>query len=277
MLQIIKRPASDSWPIGSRRIENMFFICLALMQWETFLLGGRFRPDNLYVLAPALLCAALFIVIIASNLMAIRSLGNRREGSVPLTYFSMQTFAAVLAIYDTRLYVIGLMLHYVEYQVIMAPRCFHAPLQEGRLLDRIWGHVRGYPMLVYGGLFVVAALSWFNYLSSASTLTSTFIVHIFDGIFLAHYFVEAFLWKFHVPFYRDSLTPLYFGDKAPIKLPAMKSRTTRRRLVQVLALSSMIAIIWGLGWMDSPMQNFRQRVIDPMHAQNHEIWGRDLA
>jgi hypothetical protein len=37
-----------------------------------------------------------------------------------------------------------------------------------------------------------------------------FLLNLLNGIFMAHYFVEAFLWKFGEPFYRKTLTPLYF-------------------------------------------------------------------
>ena len=37
---------------------------------------------------------------------------------------------------------------------------------------------------------------------------------MFNGLFVMHYFVEAFIWKFSDPFYRKSLMPLYFSPSA---------------------------------------------------------------
>ena len=50
----------------------------------------------------------------------------------PLAYFLLQTASMLLAAYDTALYGIALAMHYVEYHVLMVPRCFHARLDPGR-------------------------------------------------------------------------------------------------------------------------------------------------
>ena len=36
-------------------------------------------------------------------------------------------------------------------------------------------------------------------------------MNLLSGIFVAHYFVEAFVWKFRNPFYKKTLAPLYFA------------------------------------------------------------------
>ena len=36
-----------------------------------------------------------------------------------------------------------------------------------------------------------------------------------NGIFLFHFFVEAFVWKFGDPYYRGALGGLYAGAKPP--------------------------------------------------------------
>jgi hypothetical protein len=41
------------------------------------------------------------------------------------------------------------------------------------------------------------------------------LVALFDGLFVFHYFIEALIWKFGNPFYRNTLVPLYFGPQAP--------------------------------------------------------------
>ena len=41
----------------------------------------------------------------------------------------------------------------------------------------------------------------------------TAFIAVFDGIFVFHYFVEMFIWKFSEPYYRQTLGPLYFAKK----------------------------------------------------------------
>src|SRR5262245_13022874 len=38
---------------------------------------------------------------------------------------------------------------------------------------------------------------------------------LLGGIFVAHYFIETFVWRFRQPFYRQTLGPLYFGSSHP--------------------------------------------------------------
>ena len=94
----------------------------------------------------------------------------------------------------------------------MAPRCLRTPLQTERAVDRISGFLRRHALLFYGALAAVVVLFELrNHVPSGLAPSTTFFVHIFDGVFLAHYFVEAFLWKFGNPHYRAALSPLYFG------------------------------------------------------------------
>ena len=41
----------------------------------------------------------------------------------------------------------------------------------------------------------------------------TALVALFNGLFVFHYFVEMFIWKFSEPHYRQTLGPLYFAKK----------------------------------------------------------------
>jgi hypothetical protein len=36
------------------------------------------------------------------------------------------------------------------------------------------------------------------------------LFNLFNGVFVTHYFTDAFIWKFSSPYYRASLRPLYF-------------------------------------------------------------------
>ena len=38
-------------------------------------------------------------------------------------------------------------------------------------------------------------------------------MHVFDGLFVFHYLVEMFIWRFSDPHVRRSLAGLYFAQK----------------------------------------------------------------
>ncbi len=277
MLQLFKRSGAAGLPAWSRRAENAFFVGMALLQWQTFLLDGRFASDKLFAVVPAVGLGALFVVLGVEHLKhAARSGGSR--SFLPFAYFAMQAVCAAAAVYETRLYLIALTLHYVEYHVIMAPRCLRAPLRPERAVDRISGLFRKHALLFYGALAAVVVLFELrNHVPSGLAPTTTFFVHIFDGVFLAHYFVEAFLWKFGNPYYRAALSPLYFGtsrpaaDAGPQPVPAPRPRW--RKAWPVAAAAALLLLALGPGGAGALL---RERLIDPLHAQNHMRWGVDL-
>jgi hypothetical protein len=43
--------------------------------------------------------------------------------------------------------------------------------------------------------------------------SSLVLFALFDGLFVFHYFVESFIWRFSEPYYRQTLGPLYFGSR----------------------------------------------------------------
>ena len=45
--------------------------------------------------------------------------------------------------------------------------------------------------------------------------SSLVLFALFDGLFVFHYFVESFIWRFSEPYYRQTLGPLYFGARPP--------------------------------------------------------------
>jgi hypothetical protein len=112
-------------------------------------------------------------------------------------------------------------MHYVEYHVLMYPRCFHTPLDPGRRADRLFARLRRSPVVFYGVLLGVAALvtacTWLGMgalieRDGGSPRTSYLaLISLFDGLFVFHYFVESLIWKFSDPHYRQTLGPLYFG------------------------------------------------------------------
>ena len=156
MLQLWKRPVGAALPSWSRRAENAFFVGMALMQWQTFRVGGSFAEDDPSFTLPSAALFVLFAVIALSYVRAVERLGAEagRAPWLALAYFAMQALSAAVAVYDTRFYLAALTLHYVEYHVIMAPRCFaEVP---GRVpADRPAAVLRAHPFAFYALLLAV--------------------------------------------------------------------------------------------------------------------------
>jgi hypothetical protein len=104
-----------------------------------------------------------------------------------------------------------------------------------------------------------------------------FAVHIFDGIFMLHYVLDAFLWKFHNPHYRAQLYPLYFQKRFKPERSGL-SRGALRTLLVISAVSALALLIppvrAGLAGAASHLQ---KRVIDPLHAEEYRRWGIESA
>lgn len=213
MLQIFKRPLGARVPAHLRAAENTFFVAMAALQWETFVVGGGFASHALYARLPAVALAVLAGIIAVGYLRLLPQAG--RAVWIPLGYFLMQAVCAATAAWQTHLYLVALTLHYVEYHVIMAPRCFRLPLDPTRGIDRAFAPVRARPWLFYAILLAVVVLFEQRDAISPGSPAARFLVHAFDGIFVVHYLVEAFLWKFREPYYRRTLAPLYFPASAP--------------------------------------------------------------
>jgi hypothetical protein len=108
---------------------------------------------------------------------------------------------------------------------------------------------------------------------------------VFDGIFVVHYVLDAFLWRFSNPFYRQTLGPLYLG--ATRSEPSVASRDSsleadraRPRRHQTWALAIAVVAVLTLGaahLMSAHVRSLEASVVDPIHAQNHLRWGIELA
>jgi hypothetical protein len=111
------------------------------------------------------------------------------------------------------MYFASLAIHYVEYHVLMFPRCFHSKLNDRSLLDRAFARLRRRPPVFYavvaGAALVVLLCTNSSGMVEASTRYVS-IIYIFDGLFVFHYFVEMLIWRFSDPFFRRTLTSLYF-------------------------------------------------------------------
>jgi hypothetical protein len=259
VLQLWKRPLHAELPSWSRSAENMFFVGAALMQWQTFWSGGNFATDQLETWLPAATLAALFVAVSGSYLRP--ALRDRPGARLALAYFLVQAICSAAAVYRTWLYLTALAVHYLEYHVIMYPRCF-APDPEAR---RRSDWLRGRAPLFYALLAPLVILFELRNSFQPGSIALGYLIHIFDGIFLAHYVLDAFLWRFGNPFYRDTLGPLYFAPVAP-------AAPRPRRAVWALAAVGLVALLAFAAWSRGA-----SRLTDPIHAQNHLRWGVELA
>jgi hypothetical protein len=212
---------SRAFPRWTRRVENCWFLCLTALLFLSFLTGGRFDGNNYYTrlaLVPAGIC---LVVLVSVYVRAWVWATNRRALVAPLAYFLLQSLSACLAIANIAFYLCCLAMHYVEYHVLMYPRCFHTPLNPDSPIDRFFAALRRRKVVFYAALFtlagIITACTWAGMgvvierdggSASASYLA---LISVFDGLFVFHYFVESLIWKFSDPHYRQTLGPLYFN------------------------------------------------------------------
>ena len=225
--QLFRMRSGCSFPGWVRRAENHHFTALTLLMFVTYLSGGVFRPDrwdSMIVLAVVL---GLFAWNLAGFVVAWHQSGRGTAILAPLAYFLLQTASAGLAAYSTALYAFALAMHYVEYHVLMMPRCFHTPLDPSSRTDRIFGRLRRNKILFYGLLLALAVpvtrLTWLGMgalmqsVEGSGTVGYRMLISVFDGLFVFHYVIESRIWKFGDPFYRKSLLPLYFRKPTPAR------------------------------------------------------------
>lgn len=287
MLQLWKRPVGAELPRWSRPAENAFFIGMAVMQWLTFRFGGRFSSAVPWQLAGAVTLSALFFVLVLCYVRAVERLnpGARRPPLVALGYFAMQALCAAVAVYDTRFYLVALTLHYVEYHAMMAPRCF------GGAADA-WGArgplsvLRRHPAFFYLGLLlVVVAFELRGVVGAGAAPSVQYMVHVFDGIFFVHYFLEAFLWKLRSPYYRRRLGPLYLDAPQPetssvglgVGAPAPARPSRRPEWALVATSLALVLLAWTQGLVARAAEQLEQRVGRPMSIDSHLRWSVRLA
>lgn len=274
MLQLFKR--GRGLPARVRTGEQVLFVGLACAQWQTFLLGGRFRSDSAYAWVPAIALAAVFLALVFAHVRAMLRDSSRPMRALPLVYLTLQATCAASAVYDTRLYLTALVMHYVEYHAIMWPRLFRSPPSATHWVDRAFGLLRPRPWLFYVALGALVVAYELRGELQPATPSTTFFVHIFDGIFAVHYFVEAFLWKFRNPFYQQALSPLYFGpasrlaEQAPPKLRGIAA-------LREAALMLVLLVLIGFGAQRVAAADLQHRAFDPLLAQTHARWGIELA
>jgi hypothetical protein len=273
VLQIWKTPLKDSLPSWTRHAENALFVGLALLQLQTYAFGGMFPAGRMSAWLPALLLTGLFLVIVVQYLVPMSARETRRAGMLALAYLVMQTLCAALAVYATWLYLTVLALHYLEYHLLMAPRCFGETEAPRR---GVLGFLRR-SAVFYGVLAVVVVMFEARNFVVTESVSLRFAVHIFDGIFMLHYVLDAFLWKFRNPYYRAQLYPLYFQKR----LKPERSRLSRGASIALGAVAGVIALALLLppvrAGLASAASAVQRRVVDPLHAEEYTRWGMHYA
>ena len=248
--QMYKGRTGVKFPLWLKKTENWFFCTMTGLLFTTFLAGGFFpllQPGGFLTVWPVgpgpeaavlpldyLQAAAVAGLFVAGGLLTASVIGilrtwranGRPAGLKPaLWYLGLQSASAAMAVVSLPLYLAALAIHYVEYHVLMIPRCFHTKLDEGSRLDRVYGRVRSHRGLFYaliaGVALVVTACSIAGMGAmgrNPESLTKPFdyllLIAVFDGLFVFHYFIEMLIWRFSDPFFRKNLTGLYFAPKA---------------------------------------------------------------
>lgn len=247
-------------PARLRTLENLFFVGLAALQWQTFWDGGVFPSDRARAWLPALALCGVFLVVF--GYYARRAFTDWERSWRPWLYFSVQAVCAAAAAFRTWLYLTVLAVHYLEYHVLMYPRLFSAPGEDSRSRWLPW--LSG-PLALYSALAVVVIAFELRALVVTESTALSFVVHLFDGIFLLHYVLDAFLWRFSQPFYGEQLGRLYLQ-------PAAANATRWRWRPWVCGATLLLLVTLAAGIFGDP-RRMAHLVFDPIHAHNHTRWG----
>jgi hypothetical protein len=178
-----------------------------------------------------------------------------------------------MVVYATWLYLTVLALHYLEYHMLMAPRCFGETTGPR---TGVLGTLRR-ASVFYALLAVTVVLFEARSFVVSGSFALRYVVHIFDGIFVLHYVLDAFLWKFRNPFYRAQLYPLYFQRRLRPS-PGVVSPGTWRVLAGVTGAFALAFLIPSVrNELAGAASSFQKLVIDPLHAEEYVRWAKDSA
>jgi hypothetical protein len=224
VFQLFKGRSRVAFPAWMKRAESLYFWALTGLLYLTFACGGTMKLGDPLMMFALTVAGSLLAVVLVGFVLTWQRCGDFRRLAAPFTYFMLQSISAILGIFSTALWVFCLAMHYVEYHVLMMPRCFNTRLDPTSRTDRFFDCLRRSKVLFYGVLLALAGgvtyLTWYAMgaavLRSYDTNPSPYLalVAIFDGIFVFHYFVESLIWKFSQPFYRETLASLYFKSSA---------------------------------------------------------------
>jgi hypothetical protein len=232
VLQLFKARSGRKPDPNAKRLENRYFLALTGLIFTTYLSGGTcpwlhpafgsFFPTILRneITLPlwtgfAVIAAALFVLI-------ARRVWRDTGSPAAIGYLTVQSLGAAAAAAYFPLYLAALAVHYVEYHVLMAPRCFRSHLDPTSRLDRAYGAVRSRPVIFYAiviaaaGVVTLCARVGMGMMghdpsSAGEPFSYLALIAVFDGLFVFHYFVEMFIWRFGDPHFRKELSGLYFA------------------------------------------------------------------
>jgi hypothetical protein len=221
VFQLFKSQARG-FPRWIRRVENYYFFALTGLLFCSFITGGHFDAGNGLSRLALIVVAVLLFTLLVGYVQVWYHATNRAALIAPFGYFLLQSASAGLAVINTAFYLCCLAMHYVEYHLLMYPRCFNTPLDSRSRIDRFFGWLRARKLVFYAVMFALTAVitccTWLGMGTliqrdggspGASYLV---LISLFDGLFVFHYFVECLIWKFSDPHYRQTLGPLYFGS-----------------------------------------------------------------
>src|SRR6185436_3401340 len=103
----------------------------------------------------AVVSSCLFVAVMVGLWSSARS---RHGFGAAVAYLLAQSASSLMAAAYFPLYLAALAVHYVEYHVLMAPRCFRATLDPTSRIDRAYGAVRARPIVFYALVIMVAGL-----------------------------------------------------------------------------------------------------------------------
>jgi hypothetical protein len=238
--QLFKARTGLRPPGAIKGFEQAFTFGLTALLLTTFLAGGVcplpwVRASRLLSLVPKPTEAMLPLKLLQMAFGALASLtvlfgaigvlllirawdkGGRPRG-IPeaLWYMGVQTISALFAVVSFPLYFATLAIHYVEYHVLMYPRCFNIQLNDRSSLDRWFDGIRRHRVIFYSIMILAAGVVMLFRAarrSPSSSLHYLAVVSIFDGLFVFHYFVEMLIWRFSNPFFRKTVGSLYFTPR----------------------------------------------------------------
>jgi hypothetical protein len=252
VLQMFKTARNQRYPKHLKDLENWCLKAGTVLMLITFLAGGispLLQAGGPLTIAscgwtlagpmaplPALQIAATMAALCFFGLLAAAIVGHCRARvgagvDKPLAYLLFQAMGVLLATIAFPLYAAALAIHYVEYQVLMYPRCFHCDLDETSRVDRLFAHLRSSPIVFYMAVLAAAGLATaFCFTGMGLTGMTTMdlsepsaylvVIALFDGLFVFHYVVEAYIWRFSEPYYRKNLGGLYFRFPARAVAPS---------------------------------------------------------
>jgi hypothetical protein len=211
--QLFKGPTASHLPKWVRDTENAYVLAGALLLYTTFLTNMTFDPTHLAGPIAAALYAALGVAVLFGYALGFKRGGTMKDLGLPLAYLALQTASLIPSALWTGFYAFTLTVHYVEYHVLMVPRCFDAPLESKSGVDRFYAALTAnkgafYLVLLAAAGVWVALQAWAIPPGPASA-GGRALVHVFDGLYVFHYIVEMYIWKFSDPFFRKQLSPLY--------------------------------------------------------------------